>query len=43
MRTVSPTSQTNELPSIDIGIERTDVDTGPSELSQLLGGVDLRP
>ena len=27
---------------IDISIERTDVDTGPSKLSKLLGSVDLR-
>jgi len=28
--------------TVDIGIERTDVDTGPSKLSELLGSVDLR-
>lgn len=27
---------------VDVGIERTDIDTGPSKLSKLLGSVDLR-
>ena len=43
MRTASLTSQTTKPDNgeVDMGIERTDVDTSPSKLSELLGSVDL--